>query len=326
MSRATVYIRLMNTASAQALRAPNLERLLTQASAAATSTDWRGDAFEVIAGGAAVPPVAAVALEAALRASPVVLAGRWVCVASPVHLVAGMTNVTLPGHGVLRLAPAESAALAADFNQVFGDSDVRLLAGAGAVLLCVFARTLNVRTHDPLDALERDVFGFQPTGDDAAPLRRLMSEMELWLFEHAVNRARAARGEPVVTGLWLWGGGEPLSAAPTVRGWTAGNDPLFAAFGAAAAFPTGATPGSGVLVCDIAPGSPEWPEVEQRWLRPAAAALRAGELDRLTLSAARRVVSIEKGLPWRFWRRPRPWWLSFEPLRDAAAADESEKE
>jgi len=37
-------------------------------------------------------------------------------------------------------------------------------------------------------------------------LRRLGAEIEIWLHEHPVNRARSERGELPVTGLWLWGG------------------------------------------------------------------------------------------------------------------------
>ena len=34
-----------------------------------------------------------------------------------------------------------------------------------------------------------------PRGPDAVRVRRLMSEMEMWLFDHAVNESRrAARG------------------------------------------------------------------------------------------------------------------------------------
>jgi hypothetical protein len=320
MSAAAVHVQLATRVVGGQLRmpdvrAPELEKLLVHASVPAAALDWRRDAFAVIGDPGAAPPVAA----AALHASPEgALAGPWVCIAGPVHLVAGMTDVSLPDDGVLRLQPAESAALAIDFNGVFGGSGARLSVGRNAVLLCVFDRVLDVTTHDPLEVIGGDVFGLQPVGADAARLRRLMSEMELWLFEHAVNRARGAQGRTVITGLWLWGGGETVAALPPVHGWTAGTDPLFAAFGDAPKFPRGSAIRSGVLVCDAVPGSLGWPEVEQRWLEPLAAALRAGEIERLTVSMGGRAVRILKGGGWRFWRRPRPWWESF-----ALAGDES---
>lgn len=326
----TVYIRIANRGPGERLRAAQLERLLTHAAAPAASADWRRNAWRVIAGAVAPPPVASVALAASADSGDVV-SGRWVCVASPVHLVAGMTDVTLSNGGVLRLEAAESTALAADFNRVFGDSGAHLRVGRNALLLCVFDRLLAASTHDPLEVVGRDVFDSQPAGVDAARLRSLMSEMELWLFEHAVNRARAARGQPVITGLWLWGGGETRSTLPDVHGWTAGTDPLFAAFGDLAEFPrtgtgtgigaargSGAATRGGVFVCDIVPGSGQWAEVEQRWLEPVSAALRSGAIKQVTVSAVDREVSVEIGVSWRFWRRPRPWWESFEGPAAAA--------
>ncbi len=306
MSGASVYVRLANCGVGPWASAPALDRLLMHASAPTTSTDWRRDAFGVIAGAAAVPPVAAVALLAAEDR----VREPWVCIASPLHLVAGMSNVTLDPSGVLTLDGGEAAALAADFNRVFADSGVRLVVGRAAVLLCVFDRVLRVSTYEPADVVGRDVFECQPQGADASRLRRVMSEIELWLFEHAVNRARAARGRAVITGLWLWGGGEPLPALPAVQGFTAGTDPLFAAYGNAAELPGDAALGAGVLVCDVPPGSATWPEIEQRWLKPLSRALGAGRLEQLTVSVQERLVRVERGMNWRFWRRPKPWWQS----------------
>jgi hypothetical protein len=303
----SVYVRLANSGFESGASAPALDRLLTHASAPTTSTDWRRDAFGVIAGAAAVPPVAA----AALLAADETVRGPWVCIATPVHLVAGMSTVTLSQGGVLTLDETEAGALAADFNRVFADSGVRLAVGRAAVLLCVFDRVLCVTTHEPADVAGGDVFECQPLGADAPRLRRLMSEMELWLFEHAVNRARAGRGVAAITGLWLWGGGESLPRLPDVRGFTAGTDPLFAAYGNATEFPGGAMPRAGVLVCDVEPGAATWPQFEQRWLEPLSRALAAGELERLTVSVRQRLVRIERRTSWRFWRRAKPWWQSF---------------
>ncbi len=302
-----MYVRLAHGGRSSGASAAALDRLLTQASAPATSTDWRRDAFGVIAAAATVPPVAA----AALLAADDSVRGPWACIASPVHLVAGMSNVTLGAGGILTLDGAEAGALAADFNQVFADSGVRLAVGRAAVLVCVFDRVLQVSTHDPADVVGRDMFECQPFGTDAPRLRRLMSEMELWLFEHAVNRTRAALGRAAITGLWLWGGGEALSRLPEVRGFTSGTDPLFAAYGNAAELPGGARRRAGVVVCDVAPGSATWPDFEQRWLEPLSRALAAGEFERLMVSVQQRLVRIERGTRWRFWRRPKPWRQSF---------------
>jgi hypothetical protein len=142
-----------------------------------------------------------------------------------------------------------------------------------------------------------------------------MSEIEMWLFDHDLNRARMACACAPVTGLWLWGGGPTSAAVPPMPAWTAGRDPFFSAFGSEPQWPDVA--GAGVIVCTEQPGLPEWSDVEQRWLAPAVAALRSGRVRRLDLSAAGRRVSLSRRPNLRFWRRPRPWWTAF-----AVAGDE----
>jgi len=302
-----LYFRFAARSSDGAQRSPVLERLVARAGDPLRVEDWRLEAFRVIAPGAQHPPsIAATILpEVGPGADP----AAWACLATPVHLSAGMRSVTMAADGILNLAPGEAAALSADFNRVFGGAGVRLSVGRGALLCCLFDDRIEAATRDPDDAAGNDVFGFQPTGPDGARLRRLMSEMEMWLFDHPVNRARSSQERRPITGLWLWGGGPTDEALPPVRGWCAGQDPFFAAFGNEHEYPRAA--GEGVVVCAEQPGSNGWPDVERRWLVPALAALRSGRLKRLDLSAADRRFSLGKGPNLRFWRRPRPWWVSY---------------
>ncbi len=302
----TVYIRFP-TRDAQGLRrAPLLERLIARSVPFEPVADWRTEAFRAIAEQPEGPPaVGAAALYGAYGAVP----AAWVCMATPVHLIAGMSDVRLGEQGIVALSAEEAGTLAADFERVFGTSGARLLGGPSGDFLCVLDRRLDVGTHDP-EGLDGDVFPFQPVGSDAPALRRLMSEMEMWLFDHPINRARAARFALPVTGLWLWGGGAALADLPRVQGWTAGADPLFGAFGARASYPEDAA--AGVLVCKQGPGSGGWPQVERHWLAPAMVALRTGRITRLELSAGARRWAVTRLSAMHFWRRPQPWWEAVE--------------
>jgi hypothetical protein len=305
----TVYIRFAVRGVDALQRAPVLERLIAGAHAPSPVAGWREEAFQVLVPpGAPLPSVAGAAYQGRERIAPDV-PGAWVCIAAPVHLVAGMTNVTMDEQGVLRLSDAEASALAADFNRVFADAAVKMTVGRAALLLCVFDRELDVTTHEPEAVAGRDVFDFQPRGADAVRLRRLMSEMEMWLFDHALNRARATNSLPPITGLWLWGGGSANVELPCPGGWVAGQDPLFAAFGNQPSLPI--EPGSGVVVTARRPGSAGWDETETRWLLPAVAGLREGRIERLELSGGDRRITLTRALNWRFWRRPRAWWESY---------------
>jgi hypothetical protein len=192
-----------------------------------------------------------------------------------------------------------------------------LLAGSRAELFCITDEPLPVSTYDPEDVLGQHIEMYLPSGECAPRLRQLMSEIEMWLFEHAVNRSRLAAGRPAggspapgaraISGLWLWGAGRALASLPQVSGWTAGDDLLFNSFAA----PRGPRhAGSGVAVCTAEPGTDEWREA-QSWLADSLAELRARRIVRLDLSAGERCFSLSSGGTHRFWRRARPWWESF---------------
>jgi hypothetical protein len=294
------YFRFTRLGAINRQRSPLLERLLARANASAPVSDWRGDAFRIIAPAlATMPGVGA----AALYAERGLTDGASVFLATPVHYVAEMSNVRLPADGLLSLHQSEADALATDFNRVWNDAGIRLLAGTSADLFCVTDQPWNATTHDPEDACDRHIDNHLPTGAAAPRLRQLMSEIEMWLFEHPVNRARIAEAALAVNGLWLWGGGPALTSLPTVDGWAAGDDPLFKSFAATPPTPPDVPrPGSGVVVTR---------EVESRWLEPSIADLRSGRISRLDLSAGNRCFSLTARWNWRPWRRPRPWWEYF---------------
>jgi hypothetical protein len=302
------------------LRVPLLEQLLARADGWVPVADWRADAFRVIAPQAACMPAVAAAALCADRAAvhtgaaetgaadAAAVSGAWVCVATPVHYVAEMTSVRLGWDGMLALSPAGAETLASDFNRVWKGSGIHLTASRSAQLFCIFDLTLDVTTRDPEDVLGRHIEEFLPTGADSGRLRQLISETEMWLFEHEANRARTALNLPAINGLWFWGGGAPVASLPIVEGWTAGDDLFFNAFGAA----RGERFSSGVIAAGCAPGSDQWQEAESRWLQPATDKLRADEIQRLQISAADRCYTVTaRGLR-RFWRTRKPWWESFE--------------
>jgi hypothetical protein len=299
----TVYFRITALGAHSHTRAPSLERLLARADGPSDATDWRAQAFRLIAPeGARVPAVAT----AALAPSASRAAGAWVCVATPVHLLAGMTSVGMAADGLLEIESAEADALAADFNLVFAGGGVSLERGRDALLLCRFNEPLRVTTSAPEEAAGHDLWAYLPRGDDAARLRGLTSEIEMWLFDHAVNRRRRETQQPDINALWLWGGGAADAGTPTLSGWTAGVDPLFGSLAVVSRYPGAST--SGVVAVPDWPGSAAWHEVEERWLAPALDDLRAGRLSSIELSARRRCMRLNARALRRFWRRTRPWW------------------
>jgi hypothetical protein len=304
------FLRFKLRGSSELSREPLLERLLARADECSIALDWRADAFAVLAPGMPMPAVAPLALRstgivpegAPGAASP---AAAWVCLATPVHYLAELSNVRFAGDGVLILDAAEAAALALDFNRLWSGAGMHLRAASNR-LFCGFDVPLEVTTQDPELARGRHLQGFLPAGPDAARLRRLMSEIEMWLFDHAVNQKRRRSSHLPISGLWLWGGGTPLTSLPMVQGGAAGGDLL------AEAFPAAGDRVADVMVVEAVPGARSWRELESRWLEPTLADLRRGRITRLELSAGETRFALSPRWRRRFWRRAKPWWEYFE--------------
>jgi len=256
-------------------------------------------------------------------------AALWL--ATPMHWVAGLNGVHLDGRAILRLADAELASLAADFNAAFRHSAVALQP-LGAELLAHGPDAAGIRTVEPARAWLAGLAESLPAGPGATAgaLRRLGSEVEMWLRDQAVNRARAARGERTVSALWFWGGpsgpAAPLpprlheSPAP-VPTLALGADAYLAGLarltGAQArplpeTLEAGAAAARTVLVIELAAlGAGEgWSlagallEADRRYIAPALAALQRGAAATLTVLANDRVVVMRSGHRLRLWRRP----------------------
>lgn len=296
--------------------------MLARAGASALGGDWR----EWLAARAAPAALGEFSLAAIARAAFVDPAttkpettGYWL--ATPVHLFAGLDSVHVHPAGLLQLSAEEQQALVSDFARVFFDSLWRLEATGHRELLLAGA---------PLDASGADPAGFKgadptagmPHGQAAGALRRLGSEIEMWLFEHAVNRGRESRGELPVTALWLWGAQtsdaprSPIDAAPLTEPLLFGRDVyaealwrlqgrttlgLIAAQEAIDATPMRLSSDTVVLVEGLT-------ELERRWLPGALQALRARRLSRLSLVAGARVFRMSALSSMRFWRKTVPWW------------------
>jgi hypothetical protein len=326
--------RLDAATQAELPRLPTLERWLAQGESGAAPGGWREWLWREL-GDPTVPsaPPASIAGAAVAGAS----ADQPLWLATPAHLMAGLDTVRMHPAGLLTLDPGEQGVLAADFARVFAGSGYTLHATGRRELLLAGGAALapgSVVSHDPAKWLGADPGSGFPSGPGAAALRRLGAELEMWLYDHPVNRARAQRGLLQANALWLWGGGAPLAAAgagpiapPTVVPPPAGPQMLAWASDlyvdglarlrghgvAAGAQRWPAAPGHALAVCGLgaAPGSHSLLALERDWLAPAFARWRSGAVQSASLLAGERVVTL-RGQRWRAivqrMRRSRPWW------------------
>jgi len=131
----------------------------------------------------------------------------WLC-ADPAWVQPDMNGARLLACGQMPLSADEAGALAETLQPVFAEAsmDLRIstpeswhLRLPDAVALPDFAA--------PEQALGEDLFPHLPQGPEGRRWRVLINEVQVLLHQHPVNAERAARGEPPVNSLWLWGAG-----------------------------------------------------------------------------------------------------------------------
>jgi len=258
-------------------------------------------------------------------------------IATPLHLTAGLARVHLDHRGVLALSGAELATLAAAFAATFGASGHALTPLPSGELLLQTPGVAPLRTVEPARCIGSDLAQALPQGAAAAPLRRLVAEIEIWLHAQPFNEARQQRREPPVTTLWPWGAeGRPL---PPVVATPRGKLPL--AYGrdawlgglwqfegeACRALPAQldevlaeAQAPRAVLVAQVATqlqGSPHssaahaLAQLDARLIAPAVGALRHGRLARATLILNDVRVTLGRTSRFKLWRRQRAGLASF---------------
>ena len=279
--------------------------------------------------GAAPACVAAAAVDVAPGGAPAGASGTpWI--ATPLHLTAGAARLYLDHRGVLRLPRAELAALAAAFQDTFAVSGCSLTPLSSGDFLLRTAGIAPVATIEPARCAGNDVAEALPRGAAAAPLRRLVAEIEMWLHGQALNEARVRRGEPPVTTLWPWGAeGRAVQPGRRAGGATLrafGADPYLSGLWHLQADVCRALPQrlQEVLEDELACGvvlvlqtdghytlAQALARLDERFVSPALKALRRGEVSSVTLIANDTRVTLRRHSHLRLWRRPRAGLRSF---------------
>jgi hypothetical protein len=307
-----------------ALDLPNLDWLLRFAGRVERVGDWRAwlsadlGVFDL-----ARMSVAEVCARGSMPASSASTA--WF--ATPVHLEARIDHVRLADRGLLRLGAEERETWKRDFALAFGPGYALHDAGERSFLLSGAAPT-RAASVDPSRLLDADIGQALPTGPSAGELRRLGTEIEMWLHGAPANLAREKRRHRRVSALWLWGGGLPgndtgvpapdatAKAPPHAKTVVHGGDPFLSAIAGASLSPAPAsiaaldtredrcivelTPMSGSKTESLA-------ELDAHWFAPARDALRRGDLTTVDVIANDRWFRITARSGWRFWRKRSSW-------------------
>ncbi|MFZ5522736.1 MAG: hypothetical protein ACOY9D_01455 [Pseudomonadota bacterium] len=252
-------------------------------------------------------------------------AGCWLR-ADPVHLRLQRDQLLLLPNA--EISADEAGQMCASLNEHFAGQGMEFFAPHPQRWYVRLDALPRIRTTPFSAVLGRNVRGALPTGEDGAHWHQLFNEIQMLLFAHPLNQARAARGVLAVNSVWLWGTGDLPSALQKNYGNISSDDLLVEMFAAAAGVPFAAWPeqwnedvgdGRQLLVWtglrsalqrgDLAAWRSALQDFEAGYFQPLWQALRSGKLAQLELDIlgehGMRRVLLKRGDAWAFWRRAR---------------------
>lgn len=251
--------------------------------------------------------------------------------ADPVHLRIARDHIQLFDHHAFNLDKSEADVLVADLNRHFAADGIAFEA-PHPTRWYVRIRAAEKPDTTPLwRAAQRSVFERLPLSKGEINWKSLANEIQMLFFQHPVNLAREARGEPAISGVWFWGAGELAASAAAPYSQVFSNLPLargLAQHGGIAAAPLaqdfaelGDNLKDGTLVvlhqltrCVRANDYAAWPSalaaLEHAWFAPALAALKAGRLSSVRVCLPTEHVTLDCTVKrsdiHKFWRTRRP--------------------
>ncbi len=300
---------------------PALEWLLRFAGSPERISDWRLWLLEQTAPGLKNLPVAAISAYERIDGRD--LDTAWL--ATPVALEARLDHVRLLDRGLLRLDASERASCREEFARVFGPQFL-LHDGGERTLFLTGLPAAGVHTVDPARLLGSEIGPAMPKRE-ASELRRLWTEIEMWLHGAAFNAVRERSRKQRVSALWLWGAESSPPPRGRVEPWRAnaayyGGDPMIADLGRMDTHRARGVPkmlahidsAAPHVVAEFAPltGGPHesLEALDANWFAPARSALVTGDIRELDLVANDRLFRIRARPQWKFWRRRHPWLAS----------------
>lgn len=247
----------------------------------------------------------------------------WLC-ADPVQLSFTQQSLMLADASTLDLSMDEAQAVIDSLNREFPDLG-QFHAETPERWYLRLAKPATLSSHRLDKVVGRRVDRFLPEGPDGGAWRRHFNEIQVLLHNHPVNLAREAAGRPKLNSVWFWGEGTlPAAAATPPFEAVIADDILARGFARHAGVEPGSAPRGFSLPkapralavvsqlqrpalygdldawCDALQG------VDREWLAPALAAVKAGQLASLTLTAlgdrSRLEIRLTRRDLWKFWR------------------------
>jgi len=231
----------------------------------------------------------------------------------------------------ITLSEDEAAQLCASLNAHFAADDLHFVAPHPQRWYLQLKNVPSLETHALPQVVGADMHAYLPFGDDALRWHGVLNEIQMLFYEHAVNQARESRGEPPVSGVWLWGGGKHPAGLLKPYARVLGDSELARAFAQAAGLPVSNRiepnppnwaddKGDLLLVCERLRSAMQCADIdkwrqsvnlfEKNYAEPLLDLLAEGKVEQITLDilsdkASRRFIVTRAAL-WKIWRMPKP--------------------
>lgn len=247
---------------------------------------------------------------------------------SPVHLRVNRDYITLADGAVHGINSEEAEQLCAGLNAFLADEGWHVVPVHPDLWHLSVPKGLDVTLVDLADVVGQDIDLHQPQGADVMTVQRIQTEIQMWLYQHPLNAAREARGQISLNGVWLWHmspAAETRAAdvahfVPPSQQWqmteVVYDVPYdFAAWQQQCQEENIIEMKACLLLEDLL-GAMQYDDawgyqqgvldLETRFIAPALAALKSGQLSQLRLVAHGPhggQVSLTKKAHWAFWRK-----------------------
>lgn len=151
----------------------------------------------------------------------------WIRV-DPVHLAPDRDRLVLLDARHLDIQADEAATLVNEINNHLDALSLKLVAPAPDRWYMQCADVPSFNTSNLHEVAGRHVEQFMPNGLDSAEWRRIMTELQMLLFQSGINQQRMSQGKLPINGVWFSGvGSRPAESACRI-GQVFANDPFYA--------------------------------------------------------------------------------------------------
>jgi hypothetical protein len=254
-------------------------------------------------------------------------AAEWCLCADPVQLIPDRDKLVLMGPETLSLTQAEANQLVSELNTQFAQEGWHIEALTPTRWYLHLPGAPGLHTSSLARVRAQPIGDYLPSGVNGKHWHRLMNEVQMVLHGSIVNQERQTSGQPPISSLWFWGGGE----VPTIEHsrWSKlwSDEPLSLGLAELSSTPrrnlpanatawldTAISPGDHLMVLDSLWHTWQrgemsvWTEqvraLNHEWIAPLLHALRSNQISELTLHTCTgdRFTLSRSGFR-RWWRR-----------------------